>query len=341
MQLIPGTHAAIAHMRQEKLVSYQVPLLPDFHQHLAQHADVLQIWEQSSAVGYALLLHDRREAHEHVTLLELYLSPPYVDRYEDAIDLIREAAEPRVYLVRSDECVVETALLAHGYPMEVSMSVMAARAVPDPGPSDGLLLQPLDLAHLRAGHDLYLHARGAEQTPSLEDLERAMGKGAFWLLTANAEPVGLVARQESAGTRYGLLDIMAPHVGDREQVWALLTAGKMLEREGLMPAAVIDSRDSQKLGVFRAADFYTAATYLVFYDPLAGRPSVGVVDREQLRRMIQAKEDFHLIDVMGEQHWRAGHLPGAEWLEFRNLSREARRRYGKDDALVVYCNDYT
>ena len=74
------------------------------------------------------------------------------------------------------------------------------------------------------------------------------------------------------------------------------------------------------------------------------RPAVSLVPphrREQLRRMIQAKEDFHLIDVMGEQHWRAGHLPGAEWLEFRNLSREARRRYGKDDALVVYCNDYT
>ena len=221
------------------------------------------------------------------------------------------------------------------------MSVVVARAVPDPGPSVDLRLLPLDLAHVQAAHDLYVHARGAEQAPSLEDLEQAIGKETFWVLTDKAETTGLVAREESAGTRYGLLDIMAPHAGDREQVWALLTAGKMLEREGLMPAAVIDARDSQKLGVFRAADYYTAATYLAFYDPLAGRPSVNVVDREQLWRMIQIKKDSHLIDVLGEEHWRTGHLPGAEWLEFRNLSREAKRRYGKDEALVVYCNDYT
>jgi hypothetical protein len=66
-----------------------------------------------------------------------------------------------------------------------------------------------------------------------------------------------------------------------------------------------------------------------------------VLARDELWRMIQEKEQFRLIDVLGEAHWREGHLPGAEWLEFRSLSREAKHRYRKDEALVVYCNDYT
>jgi hypothetical protein len=341
MELRPGSLEEIGELRRQKLASYRIPLLPEFHQHLVGHAEVYGIWEGSSSIGYALLLRDRHETHDHVTLLEIYLTPPFSDRYEDALASVREAAEPRVYLARSDECLVETALIAQGYPMENGMSILAARTVAGPGESADLALVPLDLENLQAAHDIFAAAVGADQSPSLSQLEHSVGEDAFWLLTERAEPIGLVAQEQSGGARYGLLDIMAPSADERALVWALLKAGQMVERSGRTPAAVVDARDTRKFKAFRSADYYTAATYLVFYDPLAGRPSVSVLTREQLWHMIVAKEEFHLIDVLGEEHWRAGHLPGAEWLEFRNLSREARRRYAKDEPIVVYCNDFT
>lgn len=341
MELKAGTFEGIAEMRRQKLASYRVPLLPGFHAHVAQHSDVLEIREGRNTVGYALLLRERREGREYSTLLELYLAAPFADRYEDAVDLLRDGVEPRVYLVRSDECLVETALLAHGYPMEVSMSLMVARVAREPGPGAGLDLLPLDGATVTAAHAIFVEARGAEQAPSQAELERSIGDGALWVLLHRHEPAGLVIREKHVGGRYAFLDVMAPGVGEREQVWALLSAGRMLERSGLAAAAVLDSRETGKLEIFRAAGYYTAATYLVFYDALAGRPSVDLLDREQLWRMMEGKERFRLIDVLGQDHWRAGHLPGAEWLEFRSLTREAKRRYAKDEPLVVYCNDYT
>ncbi len=91
----------------------------------------------------------------------------------------------------------------------------------------------------------------------------------------------------------------------------------------------------------RGAGYYTAAAYMVFYDPAAGRPSVPSLSLDELRAMMQRKERFHLVDVMGEEHWRAGHLPGSEWIDFRGLGQEARKRYKEDDIVVVYCNGFT
>jgi hypothetical protein len=341
MELRGGTFEEIAEMRREKLALYQVPLLPEFHAHLTHHSDVHVFSDGGKSVGYALLLRERHETHEHLTVLELYLTPAYADSYEDAVDFLRDRTQPRVYLARSDECTVMTALLAHGYPLEVSMSLMVARVAQDPGPSAALDLVPLDAAAVPAAHRIFVQARVPKEVPSMAELERAVGDGAFWVLLDGNSSVGLLIRQNDAGGRYSFLDIMAPGLGEREQVWGLLAAGKMLERDGRSAAAVLDSRETGRLELFRAAGYHTAATYLVFYDALAGRPSVDVLARDELWRMIQEKEQFRLIDVLGEAHWREGHLPGAEWLEFRNLSREAKHRYKKDEALVVYCNDYT
>lgn len=56
--------------------------------------------------------------------------------------------------------------------------------------------------------------------------------------------------------------------------------------------------------------------------------------------MIQSDEQFRLVDVMGEEHWKAAHLPGSEWLDFRGLAREAKRRFRPDERIVVYCNGF-
>jgi hypothetical protein len=328
-------------MREEKLHHYHVPLLPNFHVHLAHHAEAWEIVDAASVVGYALVLRESHEGHDHVTVIELFLTGPYRDSYEDAVDAVRETLEPRAYLVRSDDCTYETALLAHGYQMEVSMAVMAARAVLRPAEAHGLGLVPLDYPHLRAAHDLYLHVRGVEQALTYSELEQQIDEDKFWVLTDHDQPVALVVREPSQGQRYCLLDILGPHVSAEIQLWGLLSAGVMVEDEGRTPAAVLDIREVGKIQVFREAGYYTAATYLVFYDPVAGRPSVPVIAREELWRMIQEKESFHLIDVMGEDHWARGHVPGAQWVDFRSLTREARKRFGKDEKIVVYCNDFT
>jgi len=332
----------IAGLREERLESFQTQLFPNFHMHLARHAEPFAIRDGEETIGYTLLLFDTHDEHEHVTLIELYLTRDHRDRYEDAVDLIRERYEPRAHLVRTDDCGFETALIAYGFPMEMSMSVMVSRTTADPGPADGLDLVPLDYPHLRLAHDLYSHARGLQETPTIGELEAGMEEDLIWVITQDRHPVGLIIREESEGRRYGLLDILAPHVSDEKQVWALKTAGRQFEKEGLIPAAVVDGRSVRKIAVFRAADYFTAVSYLVFYDPEAGRPHVPVIDRDELKDLIDAEGDLLVLDVMGRDHWERGHLPGSEWIDYRNLSRESRDRVkDKDQPIVVYCNDYT
>jgi len=45
--------------------------------------------------------------------------------------------------------------------------------------------------------------------------------------------------------------------------------------------------------------------------------------------------------VLGEEHWNDAHIPGSEWIDFRGLGREARRRFKPDETIVVYCSGFT
>jgi hypothetical protein len=342
VELRSAQHEDIAGLRQEKIEHFHAPLFPNFHLHLARHAEAFEVVDGKATVGYALLLFDRHEEHEHVTLIELYLTPPYRDRYEDALDLIRDRFEPRAYLARSDDCPFETALIAMGYPMEMSMSVMLARATPVPQPIPGLSLVPLDYPYLRAAHGILAHTRGVDEAPTMSELERALDDDNVWVVTEEGSPIGLVIQEESEGQRYGILDVLAPHVNDDKQVWAIQSAGRSFSDQGLQAAAVVDARDVRKLEVLRKAGYYTAATYLIFYDPEAGRAHVPVVSREELWAMVQGEQDVRIVDVLGEDHWLRGHLPGAEWIDYRKLTREARKRFqDQGQTIVAYCNDYT
>lgn len=341
MDLVAVQHDEIAAMRTEKLDSVRVSLLPSFHVHLAHQAEAYAITDGQSRVGYVLLLVEHREGHDHVTLVEAYLTSPYRDRYEDVVELVRERFEPRAFLARSDDCVFTTALIAEGLPMEASMTVMVARAAFPPGVFEGLQLAPLDYAYLQAAHDLFLHVRGVQQAPTYAELEAEMESDRVNVLTDHGEPVGLVVEEESQSPGYRMFDIMAPHASVEAQVWALRTAGLAAEREGLTGAAVIDARDVPRQQVFRAAGYYTVASYLLFYDPESGRPSVPTIERAQLQQMIESGETFHLVDVLGEDHWKRSHLPGATWVDFRSLTQQARKRFKKNERIVVYCNNYT
>jgi Rhodanese-like domain. len=341
VDLVAVPSEEVAALRTEKLGSFPVRLLPGFHVHLAHSSQAYAVVDGAGTVGYILLLAEHHEGHDHTTLIEAYLTPPYRDRYEEVVELVRARFEPQTFLARSDDCTFTTALIAEGLPMEASMAVLVARAVYAPVANDELQLVPLDYAYLQAAHDLYVHARGVEQAPTYAELEAEMAGDRVAVLTLRGEPVALVVQEQSQSPGYRLFDIMAPHVAEEAQVWALQTAGVAAEKEGLTGGAVIDARDTERLRVFRAAGYYTAASYLLFYDAEAGRPSVPTIERERLRQMIEAGETFHLVDVLGEEHWKKGHLPGATWMDFRSLTREARRRFKKDERIVVYCDSFT
>jgi hypothetical protein len=342
VELLPVTHADIDELRALKLDSYHVPLLANFHAHLAGHADAFALTEGASTVGYALLLVDHHEGHDHVTLIELYLTPPFADCYEDAVELIQAEKEPRAYLARSDDCAVATALIALGFRMDTSMSIMVARAALPPAADDALALVPLDYPYLRAAYDLYEHTRGVEQPTTMEELESAIEDENVWVLTRREQPLGLLVQETSQSRRFELVDIMAPHVSDGDQLWGLLTLGTQLEAQGLTAAAVVDPRDLGKQHVFRRAGYYTAGTYLVFSDPAAGRANGPQISRDELWAALQAGETLVVLDALGEEHWRRGHLSGAQWLDYRHLSKDAKRTIAdKDQPVVVYCSDYT
>ena len=169
---------------------------------------------------------------------------------------------------------------------------------------------------------------------------RADGRsGRDWVLLSEGEPVGLMrAATEATGcTNCRCRSRRAP----RPTWLALDQAAQAVKSAGLTPAAVIDALETTRYRLLRAAGFYTVAAYLVFYDAEAGRPSVGRMSLEELQALLGSGEPFRLVDVMGEEHWKAGHIPGAEWIDFKGLAREARERFRSDETLVLYCNGFT
>ncbi len=157
----------------------------------------------------------------------------------------------------------------------------------------------------------------------------------------NGRPVAVIARLDGGDGRHELLDVVVARTEDDVLSWAVQRCTALLRGEGRKPAAVIDAAEPARRQTFRRAGYYGAAAYMVFYDPEAGRPSVGTITVHDLRQVMDARERFRLVDVLGEKHWQAGHLPGSEWMDFRGLAREARRRFEVDEPIILYCDGFT
>jgi rhodanese-related sulfurtransferase len=57
---------------------------------------------------------------------------------------------------------------------------------------------------------------------------------------------------------------------------------------------------------------------------------------------MQANHDeVVIIDVLDEDEFGKGHLPGAVNLPLKTVANEASERFAKDDTIVVYCGSYT
>jgi hypothetical protein len=188
-----------------------------------------------------------------------------------------------------------------------------------------------------AGH----HHHGPTAAETLEQVRLMAEAGEGWVLLADGSPQAVIAHLDAEAGGYRLLDFVVAQGEEAWLAWAFARATEAVRDAGHRPAAVIDALDTVRRRILRAAGWYTAAAYVAFYDAAAGRPSVPSVTLQELRGMIGHTERFHLLDVMGEEHWKAGHLPGSEWIDFRGLGREARKRFEQDETIVVYCNGFT
>ena len=63
----------------------------------------------------------------------------------------------------------------------------------------------------------------------------------------------------------------------------------------------------------------------------------GEVDREELRRMVEA--GAQLVEVLPEEEYVEDHLPGAISIPLRHLGDEASTRLDRNRPVIVYCWD--
>jgi rhodanese-related sulfurtransferase len=59
---------------------------------------------------------------------------------------------------------------------------------------------------------------------------------------------------------------------------------------------------------------------------------------EDVKRKLDAGENFHLADVREESEWQNGHLPGAEHIGKGVIERDVEKKIPEPDAeIVCYC----
>lgn len=61
---------------------------------------------------------------------------------------------------------------------------------------------------------------------------------------------------------------------------------------------------------------------------------------EQLLQLITNNEKFTLVEVLSEEDYKGGHLPGAINLPLEQLEKLAPKKLKKSELVVVYCAGY-
>jgi len=61
---------------------------------------------------------------------------------------------------------------------------------------------------------------------------------------------------------------------------------------------------------------------------------------EQLLEMMENKEKFKLVEVLGKESYKDGHIHGAISIPLESLS-DAEKQLKKTDKIVVYCASYS
>jgi Rhodanese-like domain len=365
MELIEVERAQIERLRDQRRREPALTIVPGFSARLAEEAAPYLLREtgpdevSQEDAGYVLAVQRPHGSHVHVTVVELFLSAAYQTRFDDALDLIRERLRPSAYLVRTDDCRLNAALLSRGLQVEPAALVMlpeeSGEAAQDrtlPALGAAAIIE-LSVEHMPGLRKLLENGTGSQHLPDgdhhdsgdehalVDDLESLARRGGNWVVLVDRRPVAVIARLDGGDGSHELLDLVVARADEDVLAWALRSCTEALRKEGRRPGAVIDTGEPARRRTFRKAGYYSAAAYLVFYDPETGRPSVGTMTAQDLHDLLEGPEPVRLVDVLGEKHWRAGHLPGSEWLDFRGLAREARRRFKPDEPIVLYCDGFT
>ena len=69
-------------------------------------------------------------------------------------------------------------------------------------------------------------------------------------------------------------------------------------------------------------------------------PKIKFATIEQLLELMTNNEKFKLVEVLDEDHFKQGHLPGAINLPVARLAQLASKKLKKSDLIVVYCASY-
>jgi rhodanese-related sulfurtransferase len=65
---------------------------------------------------------------------------------------------------------------------------------------------------------------------------------------------------------------------------------------------------------------------------------VKAIDREELKEKIEGGDDFVLLEVLSEQSYARGHLPGA--IRFPGRSEVPNLLPDKATTVVAYCSNF-
>ena len=68
---------------------------------------------------------------------------------------------------------------------------------------------------------------------------------------------------------------------------------------------------------------------------------INFVTIETLLEMLENKEDFRLVEVLREEGYKEGHIPGAINIPVNSLNEAASKKLKKTDKIVVYCGSYS
>ena len=68
---------------------------------------------------------------------------------------------------------------------------------------------------------------------------------------------------------------------------------------------------------------------------------IKFITLEDLLEMQTNDEDFKLVEVLSEDSFKRGHIPGAINIPGGNLESEAEKHLDKTDKIVVYCSSYS
>jgi len=63
------------------------------------------------------------------------------------------------------------------------------------------------------------------------------------------------------------------------------------------------------------------------------------ITRDELKEKLDRGDAFHLIETLAPGEFERVHIKGAINIQFNRIGTEARRRFNKNDELVLYCSD--